>query len=84
MKATADNIANLRAALSPLDTPENREAYRSGAFPRSDAVKDLDRRYRWDLYWASGSREALAMYDAGCNDTHIDTALKSIVPPIVR
>lgn len=81
MKITAEHLANLAQAIEPLDTPERRTAYRSGDFPRADAVKDLDKRYRWDLFWAAWdaagqSPDFLAQY----NDSHIDTALRRIVP----
>ena len=81
MKVTAEHLANLTEAIAPLDTPERRTAYRNGDFAKADAVKDLDKRYRWDLFWAAWdaagqSPEFLAQY----NDAHLDTALRHIVP----
>lgn len=81
MKVTAEHLANLTEAIAPLDTPERRTAYRSGNFAKADRVKDLDKRYRWDLFWAAWdaagqSPEFLAQY----NDAHLDTALRHIVP----
>lgn len=81
IKITDDLLETLRSYITPLDTEDVRQAYRDGRFPRSDRVKDLDKRYRWDLL--AGSRfNTVAFYDAGLNDTHIDTALRSIVPPL--
>lgn len=81
MKVTAEHLANLTEAIAPLDTPERRTAYRNGDFAKADAVTDLDKRYRWDLFWAAWdaagqSPEFLAQY----NDAHLDTALRHIVP----
>ena len=69
----------LTARIAPLDTPERRTAYSEGRFPRSAAVKDLDTRYRWDLFYAARP------YDLIPDDVthaHIDTALRHIVAPI--
>jgi hypothetical protein len=76
-----DLVATLSAALSPLDTDAARDAYRRGDFPRADAVRDLDKRYRWDLYWAAGSWRIWDLPDA-ITDAHIDTALRTVVRPL--
>lgn len=88
MKIKREHLETLRAAIVPLDTPTRRAKYLAGDFPRSDRVKDLAKRYRWDLLWLSklsigdGSGRSsgvnLDLY-AYMNDDHIDTALKSIV-----
>src|SRR3954462_15411700 len=52
-KIAGDQLATLRAGVAPLDTPDNRAAYREGRFARADRTPDVDMRYRWDLYWAS-------------------------------
>lgn len=86
MKITTAEITTLREAIAPLDTEARREAYRNGDFPRADAVKDLDQRYRWDLFWAAfnvPNMDVRAILATGkYNDAHIDTALRSIVPSI--
>jgi hypothetical protein len=79
---TAEHQEILRAAIIPLDTAERRAQYRSGNFPRADAVQDLDKRYRWDLLWASGAMCLLWDSDADYKDAHIDTALRSVVPSL--
>lgn len=72
--------------IAPLDTDQNRQIYREGGFPRADRVKDLDMRYRWDLFHAANTRSACELsrtaYDEGLNDNHIDTVLRSIVPKL--
>lgn len=84
MKMTTEHFDALKAAIEPLDTPERRRAYIEGRFPRSDKVKDLDTRYRWDLFWYSGGyrhiKDPLALNGCEYIDTHIDTALRRIVP----
>lgn len=80
MRVSSDHYAQLHAAIAPIDIPNRREDYKAGKFYRAELVKDIDRRYRWDLLWASGA--ASVLYDAGYNDDHIDTALRSIVPPL--
>lgn len=82
MRIDAAIVADMRAVIGPLDTDATRGAYRSGDFPRADAVKDLDKRYRWDLLYASRFDVCGRIYPTGANDTHIDTALRAIVPPL--
>jgi hypothetical protein len=73
----------LAKAITPLDTPDARTMYVERRFPRAEFVKDLDKRYRWDLMSAAlGYRFACEQYDAGLNDSHIDTALRNIVQPL--
>lgn len=80
MKATPEFVERLGALLQPHDTDKRREMYRTGQFPRSDAVKDLDKRYRWDLFWQVGFGH-IALPD-DMNDNHIDTALRAVVPSL--
>ena len=76
-------VQALAEAIAIFDIAERREVYRSGAFPRSEAVKDLDRRYRWDLFWlVQGTSILLAHTEGDLLDSHIDTALRQIVPPL--
>jgi hypothetical protein len=81
MRITTGTVEAWKAAIEPLDTEEARAAYRAGNFPRADRVKDLNKRYRWDLAHAA-KLNLIALYDVGCNDTHIDTALRNIVPAL--
>lgn len=77
MKIHGDHLAHLRATIEPLDTKERRAAYVAAGLS--------DKRYRWDLTYAAGLTpwicDTLYPY---CNDDHIDTALRRIVPPLDR
>lgn len=81
---TTVHVAMLRDAIQPFDTAERRQQYINGEFVRGEPVRDLDKRYRWDLLHDSMSPSSVCwFYDKGLNDTHIDTALRSIVPPLL-
>ena len=84
MKLSAETVEVLAGYIAPLDTPGNREKYRSGNFPRADRVKDLDRRYRWDLLNATVAARVVCDIYEDANATHIDTALRRIVEPLGR
>jgi hypothetical protein len=81
MKLDRDTLDRMRDAIAPLDTPQTRERYRAGDFPRADRVRDLDKRYRWDIYYAAGGYR-LHPEDDSITDAHIYTALKRIVPSL--
>jgi hypothetical protein len=85
MKMKPEHFARLEALVKPLDTWWRRNKYSKLDFPYADKCKDLNRRYRWDLLWSveHGTRTQLfdELYEY-LNDTHIDTALKNIVPPL--
>lgn len=80
MKMKPEHFQQMKEAFAVLDTEVLREAYRKGTFKRADAVKDLDKRYRWDLFYAA----ALPVQElyAYLNDDHIDTALRKLVKPL--
>ena len=94
MKLGADIVEAMRERIEPLDTEETRQAYREGRFPRADKVKDLDVRYRWDLFYATRCGELLendragtivrggVVVDGTVTSAHIDTALRRIVAPL--
>lgn len=80
MKVSSEHVTALRDAIAPLDTDFTRAAYRTGQFPRAELVKDLDMRYRWDLFYAV---KGVQIVGAGrYMDAHIDTALRSIIAPL--
>lgn len=84
MKLTAAQVQDMRERIAPLDTAERRQAYREGRFPRSEAVKDLYVRYRWDLFYAGRLWDVFDRWgdNDGLTDAHIDTALRRIVPAL--
>lgn len=77
MKMSIGDFLRLKAAISPLVTPEIVEKYERGNFPRSERVKDLGVRFRWDLFWSAGGNRLLS---GDLDNSHIDTALRQIVP----
>lgn len=80
MKMKPEHSRQMKDAFVVLDTETMREAYRKGKFPRADKVKDLDKRYRWDLFYIA-SLPVQELY-AYLNDDHIDTALRKLVKPL--
>jgi hypothetical protein len=80
MRVSAEHQRIMRLAIEPLDTPQQRVRYLAGDFARSDQVKDLDKRYRWDLYWhaVDGGTPMPDSTDDYTMD-HLDTALRRIV-----
>jgi hypothetical protein len=75
MKITAEHFATLAAKVAPFDTPERREQYKAQGL--------TDKRYRWDLAYMAGCTRFIcdALYSY-LDDTHIDTALRTIVKPL--
>lgn len=79
------------AALAPMiadqvqvfNNERNRAVYSAGEIPRADAVKDINRRFRWDILWAIPREIRQPFFDEaralGGNDNHIDSLLKSLV-----
>jgi hypothetical protein len=77
-------VEALRVRLAPLDTAERRARYLAGDFPRAATVKDLNKRYRWDLYWQGDGSQALARQGGDLLDAHVDTALRAVVPSLTE
>lgn len=82
MKIPPATLAKIARAIAPLDEPEVRTRYANGDFARSELTKDVDKRYRWDLFWGSLVYQDNAEEFSGYSDAHIDTALRSIVAPL--
>jgi hypothetical protein len=58
--------------------------YERGNFHRSEAVRDLQKRFCWDVYYATPGLNAVICMLPGINDEHIYTALKAICPKVER
>jgi hypothetical protein len=86
-KIDGADLDKLRAALEPHDTEALRDLFRARD-PRIrniHLVQDIDKRYRWEVArQAIGPGGICSFYDKGCNDSHIDTALRSIIPPLAE
>ena len=85
MKVTAAHLEIMRTAIAPLDTEAKRERYRRREIPRGHLVQDIDKRYRWDLFWEA----AVWLHDEDDPNSpteytmnHLDTALRRIVRPL--
>jgi hypothetical protein len=84
VKITTEDRAIIADLIAPHDTEHTRASYRAGRFPRADMVKDLDKRYRWDLFSVAthGRHDVTETLYAYLDDNHLDTALRSIVAPL--
>lgn len=87
---TGERLEKLRGWIQPLDTEERRQRYLDGDFARPGLVTNLNRRYRWDLFYVAVDELRYAEL-IGCNDdgrlltdAHIETALRGIVPEVVQ
>ena len=86
MKMTQEHFNQLKQCIDNvlIDHPTVASEYSKGNFPRSDKVKDINVRFRWDLYHFSGAHKACGNLYSYLNDDHIDTALRNIVPTIAK
>lgn len=83
MKMARADFLELEDRIVRLDDQPRRARYLTGDFPRAEAVKDLDTRYRWDLFWAATDGGRRRIWASGTyDDAHVDTALRRIVPPL--
>jgi hypothetical protein len=78
MKIAPQDLQALREAVVPLDTAYRRDWYWLNRAQLSR--KSIDMRYRWDLLHLS-KHSIIPLYSY-LDDTHIDTALRAIVPPL--
>lgn len=81
MKMSREDYSLLERHIAAVlsKNPTAVEMYQEGRFQRADKVKCLQRRFCWDLYWASGVKLA-GDYD----NSHIETALRRVCPAVVR
>lgn len=84
MKIPERTLRKLQDLIVPLDTRERRERYVAGDFFNADRVKDLNKRYRWDLYFEAipSADDDLAAEMNQYLDTHLDTALRRLIAPL--
>ena len=86
MKMTKEDFNSLKLYIDTFldDDPGILIDYEEGRFARADKVKDLNKRFRWDLYHRIISWDFRSRLYNYLDDTHIDTALRRIVPTITR
>lgn len=77
-------VATVAEAVAVLDTEDTRARYRAGDFPRADVTQDVNKRYRWDLWWSIPREVRYGVLDAhpGVLDSHLDTMLRKVVPAL--
>ena len=83
MKVNNETLEALKACMLKVLSANNYDSFNAVAehYKKMGIGKDHARRCRWDLINASGQEGLniiLQAYNLGCNDDHIDTALKSI------
>jgi len=83
MKITVNHYNALKQAIDALleANPDLPDRYRNGQYPRADKTKDLNQRFRWDLFWAVRHQFDVDLWSY-LLDEHIDTALRRIVPKL--
>ena len=79
MRIAPEHYAHMRDAIASLDratVAAHKEALRGDA-----RVKNLEKRFRWDLSYAAGLTRWVCdtLYPTGVDDSHIDTALRKAV-----
>ncbi len=91
MKMAKEHVEILKTGIDKVlaKYPNIAVKYESGDFPRSEKVKDLQKRFCFDLFFATGIRIGDAIGVVGdingdYDDSHIFTALKSVCPKIER
>lgn len=79
MKVTSEHYSILRASILPLAPrfPAHREFLKS-----EGKAMDIEKRLRWDAFHSARYAGILSDLYAYVDDTHIDTALRSIMREI--
>ena len=89
MKMTSEHLSILKTGVDKVlsANPNAVAMYSKGEFPRADKVKDLQRRFCFDLFYASGVKIGDGVGTQGdiigaYTDDHLYTALKAICPTV--
>ncbi len=82
LKIKPEHLRQLRDAIEPLNTPTLRKKYSDRDVPRAERIKDVDKRYRWDLLWSAVPSQFMTELYTYLNDTHIDSAIASFIPKL--
>ena len=83
MKISKDHLDYINVQLNCLGYKQYISMYQTGQFHNANKVKDLNKRFRWDMFNLAGlgSFACRELYDY-LDDRHIDSALKSLIPNI--
>jgi len=90
MKIKTEHYAILESAINDVLSVHNANGelvrcYESGDFHKSDAVKDLQKRFCFDVLFGAGLNKFVCseLYPY-MDDNHLYTALKSICPKVIK
>jgi len=91
MKFTIEHLDILKAGIDKVleNNPTAAQAYEEGRFARSESVKNLQKRFCFDVFYASGVKIGDGIGTQGdivgdYTDDHLFTALKAVCPKVVR
>lgn len=87
MKIKPEHFEHLKTEIEAILSKYDRvvDEYERGHFPNSEKVKDLQRRFCFDVLFGAGlSRWVSDNLYSYMNDDHLYTALKAICPKLVR
>ncbi len=87
MKIKPEHFEHLKTEIEAILSKYDRvvDEYERGQFPRSEKVKDLQRRFCFDVLFGAGlSRWVSDNLYPYMNDDHLYTALKAICPKLER
>ena len=91
MKFTKEHISILKAGIDRvlINNPNAPELYEAGRFARSEKVKDLQKRFCFDLFYASRIEIGDGIGTQGdiigdYTDNHLYTALKQVCPMVTK
>ena len=87
MKIKSEHVDHLRGEIAKVleQFPDAVEAYETGNFHNSDRVKDLQKRFCFDLLHAADMhRYVCDVIYKYANDAHLYTALKAVCPTVTR
>ena len=87
MKIRQEHLAVLKSAIDSClaKYPDVQAEYESGDFARSDKVKDIQRRFCFDIMHGAGLTKFVCdeLYPY-MNDDHLYTALKTVCPTVTK
>lgn len=89
MKITANDYVRLETACKKVlqAVPTAAQDYCNGKFPRADKVSDLQTRFNFDVFHAACKTGDVTLCDdlySYLDDRHIATALRKILPEVVK
>jgi hypothetical protein len=87
MKIKPEHFEHLKTEIEAILSKYDRvvDEYEKGQFPRSEKVKDLQKRFCFDVLYGAGlSKWVCDNLYPYMNDDHLYTALKAICPKLER